>query len=700
MTKSVTRFGKTYNFPDDATSEEIDAFVANDRGKAPKASKHKDTGEILADSAKGVGRSVAQGLGFGFGDEAIAGVRSLIEDRSYDDLAAEEHKAFKNFEDKNPIISGAANLAGSVATLPVTGPIGGTLTSLKGLRALRTAPRMVRYGAAGASQGALAGAGSAQGDLEDRAIGAGVGATVGGTMGAAIPEAGHQISRLYNYLKGRAWPATQDAVGGALDALSKGFTRDKLTPDLLRDRARLDEKYGVPSKLMDYGSNLTGQAEAVVAKPGQGSADLIAAIKDRQSGQHKRIYGRVNKALKPDDYFEADAAYLKRLSGNADKLFTEAREEGQSLMSPKLSKLLDMPQAKEAGRMARRLASMDPDRQAPIDPKLLAWAKEAVNDGKLPAEVLDDGVASGVSTAFLHDLKKGLDGMIAAQPRNPTTGGLNPEATLLTNYKKQLVKELQTLNPKYGKAMETYKGDAEVMDALHSGHKEFFKLQPEEIAEFMSTASAAEKEAFQTGSSRAILERLRKLADTGDAAKKLGAEGLGSEDMRLRLEPLFNKPSEYNLFMAAMKREGEIFENGRRVLGGSPTARRGEGIKDLDKPEFAPENMVVDLASAALVPTKYNLLRATGNIGSTVLKAIQNPELIGLTERKADQLAKFLNTGSRKDVEALITKMEQRMAEVESKHVAMVDKGIKEAGPLGQQITSKIMSPGEEIEPD
>ena len=70
-----------YNFPDDATDEEIQTALKSIRGSAPEtkpiatvpeATKPMDWGEY----GKGVARSVGSGLTFGFGDELTAAARS------------------------------------------------------------------------------------------------------------------------------------------------------------------------------------------------------------------------------------------------------------------------------------------------------------------------------------------------------------------------------------------------------------------------------------------------------------------------------------------------------------------------------------------------------------------------------------------------------------------------------------------------
>jgi hypothetical protein len=48
------------------------------------------------------GRAVGQGAGFSFGDEAIARVRSQMENRPYEEVLDEERAKYAAFASKNP----------------------------------------------------------------------------------------------------------------------------------------------------------------------------------------------------------------------------------------------------------------------------------------------------------------------------------------------------------------------------------------------------------------------------------------------------------------------------------------------------------------------------------------------------------------------------------------------------------------------
>ena len=131
--------------------------------------------------------AIAPGLTFGAADEIAAGIGSLFEDRSYDEILAGLRKQEASNSEQHPWASLAGNMTGAV--------VPGALAT-KGIAAAKTLPGMVAsgmgYGAAGgAAQGFLTG----EGGLENRMVDASIGAGVGGALGGAIPLVGAGVRR-------------------------------------------------------------------------------------------------------------------------------------------------------------------------------------------------------------------------------------------------------------------------------------------------------------------------------------------------------------------------------------------------------------------------------------------------------------------------------------------------------------------------
>lgn len=115
--------------------------------------------------------AVGQGLAFGFGDEVEAFVRSIGNDRTYDELVNEIRGDIETFREEAPVLAYGSEL------------LGGALTGGAGL-GRTAASTALRSGALGATYGA----GQAEGGVGERLQGAAVGGTVGAGLGATAKK--------------------------------------------------------------------------------------------------------------------------------------------------------------------------------------------------------------------------------------------------------------------------------------------------------------------------------------------------------------------------------------------------------------------------------------------------------------------------------------------------------------------------------
>ena len=110
-----------------------------------------------------VAKLVAQGFSFNFSDEAIAGVKSIFSDKTYDELVKEERDDLNVAREKAPIEALAYEMGGAVLPALVAAPFtgGASIPATIGRIALtgsgKTALKMAGYGAA---QGTIASVGS------------------------------------------------------------------------------------------------------------------------------------------------------------------------------------------------------------------------------------------------------------------------------------------------------------------------------------------------------------------------------------------------------------------------------------------------------------------------------------------------------------------------------------------------------------
>ena len=141
----------------------------------------------------GLARAGAQGLTFGFGDEAEARVRSALPGGgTYEEELAKVRAEMKQYGSAYPGTALAAELVGGVAlgggagALRTAGLKAGTGLAAKAAQAVaRTAASAPgRMATSGVGQAAIGGFGSAEGDVTDRLKGA----AVGGVAGAVVPK--------------------------------------------------------------------------------------------------------------------------------------------------------------------------------------------------------------------------------------------------------------------------------------------------------------------------------------------------------------------------------------------------------------------------------------------------------------------------------------------------------------------------------
>ena len=182
------------------------AEFARNEAAVKEAQAKVDRYDTLAAALSGA----SQGLTFSFGDEAVAGLRSLFGGSSYQDELANEAAMRQRIMETQPGVAIGSEVAAGLGTgLLGAGVAAPGLASRLLLGATgKATPTIGQLAAIGAAQGGLVGAGSAQpGErLAGGAIGAGTGALLGGALGKASQLASEYVLQPF---------FTQAALGGA-----------------------------------------------------------------------------------------------------------------------------------------------------------------------------------------------------------------------------------------------------------------------------------------------------------------------------------------------------------------------------------------------------------------------------------------------------------------------------------------------------
>lgn len=203
----IPEIGKTFEFDDDVTDQEIDDIVNNEIMPSYQAVEKKPTSTGLEAFGLGAG----QGVTFGLADEGKAFTGSLLDAwregkfkpswEEYQSLRDAYRKEAAQAEEEHPGAYLAGELTGMIPTVAGTGVGTGVVQSMK----------------AGSALGAAHGLGSAR-EMEDIPMEVTKGAAIGGATAG-----------LGNVIAGVATPVASRVTGEALEWGSKGLEPDAVS---------------------------------------------------------------------------------------------------------------------------------------------------------------------------------------------------------------------------------------------------------------------------------------------------------------------------------------------------------------------------------------------------------------------------------------------------------------------------------------
>lgn len=179
-------------------------------------------------------RGGAQGLTFGFPDEATAALERLVTGKPYEQALQESRQAYRQAQEANPITYTGSEIAGGVLPALIPG-VGQAVTGAK----------LGRLATIGAGTGALSGLGYSEGqDIGEVARDVGI----GGLLGGSLPVLGRGIAKGVQSLK----PMADEAIKTSLT----GFTG--------KTRAFLDQLDKNPEQVKRIEEKFAGDLQAEV----------------------------------------------------------------------------------------------------------------------------------------------------------------------------------------------------------------------------------------------------------------------------------------------------------------------------------------------------------------------------------------------------------------------------------------------------
>ncbi len=247
-----------------------------------------------------------------------------------------------------------------------------------------------------------------------------------------------------------------------------------------------------------------------------------------------------------------------------------------------------------------------------------AGAFLAAVDAELAAAAIagESGVMVGLSLRTLDQVKKGFDSVLARPKYHRTDlpgSPFNPDGRSLNTMLKSFRAELDRLTTPatnrpfglartsdYATARKIYAGDMEVINALKDGEK-ILTMRPQEITRYMADLSNAGKQAFRSGGTRAIMDRVEGTGDLLSAANRIFA----NTSQRGRIRAMFPDGKSYREFRKGMVAEQQFTKTRSEALGGSQTEARQAQRRDM----FSRAGEMIGIMSAGVGPG-HTLLKA------------------------------------------------------------------------------------------
>lgn len=569
-------------FDYDAWDRELEESKASPvkSGFADKREPPKPKGAMLP----GLARAAAQGVTFGFADEAEAAVRSILPGsgsyREEKDAVNAERAAFA---DAHPVLSMGTEIGASILTPGAAAKV--APRAMRGLNALMEGTKVGRVLTGGpirqaATGGALGAAGAAdEGVGTSDVIG---GAIFGGGLGAAARATG-AVARGGGALVRRA----TDLLGQGDDAVARGrgvvadiAESQGGLPSVLR---KLDEQRAVDPNVMVgeamgrrgmralRGTNLSGEgadrvadivADRAATEPFRVAQDIANAM------AKKGAPGQVALRKVVDDAAE-------EASKAAKPLYDAAYEKGKRLLpllSPEdqtyLRNLMLDEDVNEAFKLGQRIEGKRALRrggEGRLGPTLNGTAE------------LDENV----SLQHLDWIKRGLDDKISAASR----AGNNEMAGALRGIRNDIREMAKDAIPEYADALKLWSGKVDFEEAVE-GAKDLLNLPAVDLSDAVAQMSPAELKGFQIGATRRLMD-MAMTAPNGQAARNLL-----NKDMQEKIRTIVGDGEQAGKLIGLLQQRAGLRKTGE-FMAGANTANKAADAADVDAAlDFEGEDLV------------------------------------------------------------------------------------------------------------
>lgn len=523
---------KTQGYTDERIDQDF-GLTKQPSAKTQAPSEKPKPSLTAMEEAKGLARSIGQGLTFGFGEELEAIPRMLPGGESPQEARTRIRGEMAKYKEARPIVSTAAEFAGGM----VPGLGTASMAAKAGTSALRAASRLA---AGGTVQGALTGLGTAEGGVAERAPAAAFGGAAGGLAGYL---GGKAIGKGAEVLK-RGGFRTQPGV----QAVEEAMEATRMTPFQMAERARQMAQVSPEARVMDVmGQPGVRIGRRIEALGGEGGEKIGQTMRERMGGRSERmqdVFTRTTGKAREDVVQTLDQMAEARAQASAP--LYEAVREQPPVVSNKLETFIKQRGSlRDAERRALRLAEEDGVR--------------------LPMMDTGGPEATPLRTPqFLDYMKRALDDKIYLG-KQPGEGGLGPEEMrLLKKTRAEFVQLLDDNIQGYAEARNAYAGPTALMNAMREA-EEFAgrTVKPGDIRKALSEfTSDSEREFFQRGWLNAQMDKV----DAGS----LTARQIRTPLYEKQLREVFGDQTDG--IMRGLLTEVDLAESAGQIVGGSRTA--------------------------------------------------------------------------------------------------------------------------------
>jgi hypothetical protein len=613
--------GKIYEFPAGTPEATIRRFTLNKAGTpdspatAPAAPVRPQAPRPNAMLPGAAGQAL-QGLSMGFSDEAIARLRSMGGNQSYEDLVKAEREGLRKYAEENPRTAVASELGGALVPALFTGGAGAVPSVSKAVGPklagmlfgkAPSIPRMMGYGAGSGAVTAVGTSEKPPGELGGEAVkGATVGAVTTGTLGllgkyVAMPA----FSKIKQSL------GFGDANKAADLAIVKALEKDGMTPD--QALAKMQAMSRGEITLADLGENTAALLRNATAAPSPARRIGKSELVNREMERIPRVSEDLRTLMSGSKDFYTDVLDLiKKRKDEADPLYKAAYAGAPTFSpatAPDIARLRNLPTFKEAMKIgAKRMADNEIDITDPRN-----------------------------TLRGLHETKIALDDMI----ENAMREGSGGQAATLLNMKRRLLADMEKASPEYKIARQTFAGDSELLTAMKEG-QQIYTMPELDMRKLIDRFkdSPSEYDAFRSGISQAMLEKLRVAGPTADPVKSIL-----SRDAEQKLRRAFRDDAAFDEFKDRLMQEQRMLQTEKAGF------RRTPLDTDLDQ-------------GAAGVGAAANLMAGRPFTAAGDALRAQFPNMIGMPPRVARQTTQKLLTPTAK-VDTVIDSIMQSLKQQE-----------------------------------